>query len=45
VKNFFENDIVSLVKIQIYSNSIFWRKYLGTRIIWAFRKIFNGNIQ
>jgi hypothetical protein len=26
VKNFFENDIVLLVKIQLYSNSIFFEK-------------------
>jgi hypothetical protein len=33
-----------LVKIQIYSNSIYLRKYLGTRVIWAFREIFNSNL-
>jgi hypothetical protein len=32
VKKVFENDIVSLVKIQMYSNLIL-RKYLGTRVI------------
>jgi hypothetical protein len=43
VKKIFENDIVSLVKIQIYSNSIF-RKYLGARVIWTFKETFNGNL-
>jgi hypothetical protein len=33
-----------LVTIQIYSNSIFFRKYLGTRVIWTFREIFNDNL-
>jgi hypothetical protein len=44
VKNYFENDIVSLVKIQTYSNLIFFRNYLSTRVIWAFREIFIGNL-
>jgi hypothetical protein len=44
VKKFFKNNIVSLVKIQIYRNLIFFRKYLGTRVIWAFIEIFNDNL-